>query len=71
MKKEHLIRPIDAKEYINFQFQGLVNTLEQFDYSHVASIVRATQTIFDGSMPQQHSKCTPECSLLDVKSHLK
>ena len=68
MKKEHIIRPADAKEYINFQFQGLVNTLEQFDYMNMANMVRATHSIFNVSTPDPH-KTNPDCILLEsVKS---
>ena len=64
MKKEHIIRSTDAKEYINFQFQGLVNTLEQFDYQGMANMVRATHNIFNTSMPETH-KTMPDCILLE------
>lgn len=64
MKKEHIIRPIDAKEYINFQFQGLTKTLEQFDYAGVAEVVRAAHSVFNKSVPEMHTHCVPDCVLL-------
>ena len=66
MKKEHIIRPADAKEYISFQFQGLTQTLEQFDYPGVANVVRAAHGIFQKSMPETSKSCTPDCVLLNA-----
>ena len=66
MKKEHIIRPIDAKEYINFQFQGLTKTLEQFDYPGVAQVIRAAHGIFNKSLPETTETHEPDCVLLDV-----
>jgi hypothetical protein len=71
MKKTHLIRPADAKEYIGFQFQGLVETLELFDYQGVARVVRATQSIFDESIPEAHKESSPDCILLEGKYQVK
>ena len=64
MKKEHIIRPIDAKEYIGYQFEGLAQTLEQFDYRGVAKVVRATRVVFNQSEPDAHQSCAPDCVLL-------
>ena len=66
MKKEHIIRPIDAKEYIGYQFEGLAKTLEQFDYNGVAKVVRATRTVFNASEPDVHESVNPDCILLKV-----
>ena len=70
MKKEQVIREIDAKEYINFQFQGLVNTLEQFDYKSMANVVRATHAIFNKTQPDLHKE-HPDCVLLEGGDVLK
>ena len=70
MKKEHIIRPNDAKEYINFQFRGLVNTLEQFDYTGMANMIRATHHIFNNSTPEIH-KTKPDCVLLESIKNAK
>ena len=64
MKKEQLIRPVDAKEYINFQFQGLAETLERFDYPGMATMVRATHALFNKSNPEPMS-VKPDCILLE------
>ena len=64
MTKEHVIRPIDAREYINFQFKGLAETLEKFDYKGMASMVRATHSIFNKSSPESH-QAEPDCILLE------
>lgn len=66
MKKEQVIRPTDAKEYIGYQFEGLAETLEQFDYVGMAQIVRATQAIFKRAEPDQHISQNPDCILLNV-----
>jgi len=66
MKKEHIIRPIDAKEYIGYQFEGLAETLEQFDYSGVAKVVRATRAVFNKSEPDAHQSPNPDCVLLNI-----
>ena len=66
MKKEQIIRPVDAKEYIGYQFEGLVETLEQFDYKGVAKVVRATQAVFNKSVPDVHEATDPDCVLLNV-----
>jgi len=64
MTKEQIIRPADAKEYINFQFQGLIQTLEQFDYPCMAGIVRATHSIFNNTISKtQHTQ--PDYILLE------
>ena len=68
MKKEHVIRPIDAKEYIGYQFEGLAQTLEQFDYSGVAKVVRATCAVFNKSAPDTHQSENPDCVLLNVNN---
>jgi len=64
MKKEQIIRPIDAKEYIGYQFEGLAATLEQFDYFGVAKVVRATRAVFNKSEPDPHQSADPDCVLL-------
>jgi len=64
MKKEQLIRPIDAKEYINFQFQGLAETLERFDYPGMATMIRATHILFNKSNPET-TDVRPDCILLE------
>lgn len=69
MKKEQIIRPIDAKEYINFQFQGLAETLEKFDYQGMAEVVRATHSVFNKTVPDTHV-VQPDCILID-KQKLK
>ena len=66
MKKEHIIRPEDAREYIGYQFDGLTAILEQFDYRHVADVVRATRAVFDSSAPQAHQTNEPDCVLLNA-----
>ena len=66
MKKEHIIRPRDAKEYIGFQFEGLAETLEQFDYRGVAKVVRATQSVFNKTEPDTHQTMNPDCILLNI-----
>ena len=67
MKKEHIIRPTDAKEYISFQFDGLAETLERFDYQGVAKVVRATRAVFNQSAPDAHQSVTPDCVLLNLE----
>lgn len=69
MKKEQVIRPVDAKEYINFQFQGLAETLEKFDYPGMASVIRATCSVFNRTAPESHVG-NPDCILIE-KTHLK
>lgn len=69
MKKEQIIRPIDAKEYINFQFQGLAETLEKFDYQGMATMVRAAHSVFNKTSPDAHI-AQPDCILID-KQKLK
>ncbi|MBQ3696248.1 MAG: hypothetical protein II938_04730 [Alphaproteobacteria bacterium] len=70
MKKTHIIRPVDAKEYIGFQFEGLVETLEQFDYRGVAKVVRATHAVFNQSAPDGHEGVNPDCIFLKAdKTH--
>ena len=71
MKKEYIISPADAKEYIGFQFEGLAATLEQFDYQDkVAKVVRATCAVFNKSEPDSHQKADPDCVLLAInKTH--
>ena len=64
MKKEQIIRPVDAKEYIGYQFQGLAETLEQFDYGDMAKVVRATQAVFNTVKPETHKALDPDCILL-------
>ena len=64
MKKEQIIRPIDAKEYIGYQFDGLAETLERFDYTGMAKVVRATQAVFNKSTPDSHQCADPDCVLL-------
>ena len=64
MTKEHIIRQVDAKEYINFQFQGLIQTLEQFDYPTMATVVKATQQAFNTTTPNSHNS-QPDCILLE------
>lgn len=66
MIKEHIIRPTDAKEYIGFQFDGLAETLEQFDYRGVAKVVRATQAVFNKTLPDNHQAVNPDCVLLNT-----
>ena len=67
MKKEHVIRPSDAREYIGFQFEGLATALEQFDYCGVAKVVRATRAVFNHSMPDTHQTINPDCVLLNTE----
>ena len=67
MKKENIIRPEDAREYIHFQFDGLAETLEQFDYQSVAKVVRATQLMFNESAPNAHQTVVPDCVLLNLE----
>jgi len=69
MKKEQVIRPVDAKEYINFQFQGLAETLDRFDYPGMASVIRATCSVFNKTNPESHVT-HPDCVLIE-KQHLK
>ena len=64
MTKEQIIRPADAKEYINFQFQGLVQTLEQFDYPGVANVIRAANAVFNTTSPDKHPP-QPDSILLE------
>ena len=64
MKTQHIIRPQDAREYIDFQFNELANTLEQFDYPQMANLVKATHTAFSQTSPQ-HTP-TPDCILLNT-----
>ncbi len=66
MQKEHIIRPADAKEYIGYQFDGLADVLEQFDYRGVAKVVRATHAVFDKSEPDTHETVDPDCTLLNL-----
>ena len=66
MSKEHIIRQADAKEYISFQFQGLTQTLEQFDYPSVAEVVRAAHAVFQKSLPETSESCMPDCVLLNA-----
>ena len=70
MKKEHVIRPVDAKEYINFQFQGLAETLEKFDYQGMATMVRAAHSVFNKTTPDTHT-VQPDCILIEEHQHLK
>ena len=66
MKKEQVIRPTDAKEYIRFQFEGLATTLDQFDYRGMAQVVRAACMVFDKSTPDCHETVAPDCILLNT-----
>lgn len=66
MKKEYIIRPTDVKEYIGFQFQGLAETLEQFDYTGMAKVVRASYNLFNKMDPDEHKHLDPDCTLLDI-----
>ncbi len=70
MKKEQIIRPIDAKEYIDFQFRGLAETLEKFDYQGMATMVRAAHSVFDKSTPDAHP-AKPDCILLEHHAKVK
>lgn len=70
MKKEQIIRPVDAKEYINFQFRGLAETLERFDYQGMATMVRAAHSVFNKSIPDPHN-ATPDCVLIEKNQNLK
>ena len=70
MKKEQIIRQTDAREYIDFQFRGLAETLEKFDYQGMATMVRAAQSVFNKTTPDAHHT-TPDCILLENKSNLK
>lgn len=66
MTKEHIIRPTDAREYIDFQFDGLATTLEQFDFNTMAKIVRATQAIFNKTNPDSHVEAEPDYTLFNT-----
>lgn len=70
MKKEHIIRPVDAKEYINFQFQGLAETLEKFDYQGMAVMVRAAHSVFNKTAPDAHN-VSPDYVLIEKSQNLK
>lgn len=70
MKKEQIIRQADAREYIDFQFRGLAETLEKFDYQGMATMVRAAHSVFNKTAPDEHHT-TPDCILLENKSNLK
>lgn len=70
MKKEQIIRPVDAKEYINFQFRGLAETLEKFDYQGMATMVRAVHSVFNKSVPDTHC-VQPDCILIEKNQNLK
>ena len=64
MKKDQIIRPTDAREYIDFQFRGLAATLEKFDYQGMATMVRAAHSVFIKSTPDSHH-VQPDCILIE------
>ena len=70
MEKEQIIRQEDAREYIDFQFRGLAETLEKFDYQGMATMVRAAHSVFNKCTPDAHHP-SPDCILLENKSNLK
>ncbi len=67
MNKEQLIRPIDAREYINFQFNDLATTLQQFDFGGMADIVRAAQIVFQNTLPDSHPTQSTDYTLLETE----
>jgi len=69
MNKEQLIRPIDAREYINFQFSDLATTLQQFDFKGMANIVRAAQIVFQNTAPDSHLSQSTDYSLLEINEN--
>jgi len=66
MNKEQLIRPIDAREYINFQFSDLASTLQQFDFNGMADIVRAAQIVFQSTSPDSHPAQSTDYTLVET-----
>ncbi len=65
MKKTQIICPADAREYIDYQFKGLAQTLELFDYNGMADMVRATRAVFSQTSPDTYTSA-PDCILLEV-----
>lgn len=63
MTKQQTIRPVDARQYIDYQFQGLADTLEAFDFNGMAKVVRAAQNVFQKIEPDSHVKSTQDYTL--------
>ena len=67
MSKEQVIRPVDAREYINFQFNDLAATLQQFDFNGMADIVRAAKVVFQNTAPDSHPTQSTDYTLLETE----
>ncbi len=57
-EKQHssVISSKDKRDYIAFQFQGLITTLDAFEYNHMARILRALFRLYQ-RMPEDSIMC--------------